>query len=569
MLKPRLKLGELLLKQNKITQEQLDKSLAFQKEKGCKLGEALIQLEAVTEQEIASALADQLNILYADAEKGLLRPNMHQGLEKLISEDYARGHIVLPLSRHGQSVTVAMADPLDLLCVDDLMKMTGCDINVAVSCASDLEKAIENFYSSKDLQMKDIEEEFILMDVDKDKGSSQSQVDVRDIFSETEAAPIVKFVDLILREAVESGASDIHIEHFEDRVSLRYRVDGMLYEASPPDPKLYVAIISRLKILSRMDIAERRLPQDAGFSIASDGKVVDVRVSTIPTIFGEKMVMRLLDPTKLPLDFGKLGFDPRDREIIEREIKRPYGMIYVTGPTGSGKSTTLYTILSSLRSPKKNIMTVEDPVEYKLDGINQVQVRPMIGLTFSNTLRSFLRQDPDVLMVGEVRDLETAQMCIRAALTGHLVLSTLHTNDAPTAVTRLMDMGLEPFLLVSSLRLIIAQRLVRRLCPRCKKLANKELDVRYKNMKLGDSEVYEAKGCEDCRFTGYRGRVGIYELLEINEEIRNMVYYRKSSDEIRKRAIEIGMRSLYHSGVEKMKQGLTSLEEVLAVTVAE
>lgn len=426
-------------------------------------------------------------------------------------------------------MTVAMVDPLDLITIDDIMKMTGCDVNVVVTTPPDMNQALADFYQSKDLKKKSIQEQFILMDTETTR---EQKVDVLDIFSESEAAPVVKFVDLILGDAIEQGASDIHLEHFESRISLRYRIDGVLYDANAPDAKMYFAIISRMKILAKMDIAERRLPQDGGFSIAFGDKIIDVRASSIPTIFGEKMVMRLLDQAKLPLEFGYLGFDEYDLEIIRKEIYKPFGMIFLTGPTGSGKSTTLYTILNEIKTPRKNIITIEDPVEYKLDGINQVQVKPLIGLNFSNSLRSFLRQDPDILMVGEVRDLETAQMCIRAALTGHLVLSTLHTNDAPTAVTRIMDIGIEPFLLVSALRLVIAQRLIRRLCEKCKEQVKP--DVRFKDLDIKDP-VYEAKGCEFCRFTGYKGRVGIFELLHINEEIRNMIYYRKSSDEIRKR----------------------------------
>ncbi|MCG2712782.1 MAG: Flp pilus assembly complex ATPase component TadA [Candidatus Omnitrophica bacterium] len=563
MIKSNLKLGDILIKQGLLKQEQLNYALEEQEKKGGKLGEVLSVLEFVSEQDIASALSKQLGVLHASIEKGLLRPNLHQGLEKLIPHDYARSRKILPLSKHLNTMTVAMADPLDLIAIDDIMKMTGCDINVVVATASDMNQALDSFYQSKDLKKKSIQEQFILMDSETTK---EQKVDVRDIFSESEAAPVVKFVDLILGDAIEQGASDIHLEHFEARISLRYRIDGVLYDANAPDPKMYFAIISRMKILAKMDIAERRLPQDGGFSIAFGDKIIDVRASSIPTIFGEKIVMRLLDQAKLPLEFEYLGLDNYDLKIIRKEIFKPFGMVYLTGPTGSGKSTTLYTILNEIKTPRKNIITIEDPVEYKLDGINQVQVKPLIGLNFANSLRSFLRQDPDILMVGEVRDLETAQMCIRAALTGHMVLSTLHTNDAPTAVTRIMDIGIEPFLLVSALRLVVAQRLIRRLCEKCKEEIKP--DVRYKDMNIKEP-VYEAKGCEVCRFTGFKGRVGIFELLPINEEIRNMIYYRKSSDEIRKRAEATGMRSLYKCGVERMKQGITTLEEVIAVTVSD
>ncbi|MCK4993659.1 MAG: Flp pilus assembly complex ATPase component TadA [Candidatus Omnitrophica bacterium] len=564
MIKSNLKLGDILIKQELLKKEQLEYALEEQGKKGGKLGEVLVTMEFVSETDIASALSKQLGVLFASLEKGLLRPNLHQGLEKIIPHDYARFHKVLPLSKHLNTMTVAMVDPLNLITIDDLMKMSGCDVNVVVATLADMNQALDDFYQSKDLKKKSIQEQFILMD--GSESTRETKVDVRDIFSESEAAPVVKFVDLILSDAIEQGASDIHLEHFEARISLRYRVDGVLYDANPSDPKMYFAIISRMKILAKMDIAERRLPQDGGFSIAFGDKIIDVRASSIPTIFGEKMVMRLLDQAKLPLEFSYLGFDEYDLNIIRKEIFKPFGMVYVTGPTGSGKSTTMYTILNEIKTPRKNIITIEDPVEYKLDGINQVQVKPLIGLNFANSLRSFLRQDPDILMVGEVRDLETAQMCIRAALTGHLVLSTLHTNDAPTAITRIMDIGIEPFLLVSALRLVIAQRLIRRLCENCRKEVKQ--DVRYKDMDI-KGPVYESKGCEKCRFTGFKGRVGIFELLPINEEIRNMIYYRKSSDEIRKRAEAIGMRSLYQCGVERIKQGMTTLEEVVAVTIAD
>lgn len=564
MIKSNLKLGDLLVKAGLLTKEQLEEALEEQKENGGKLGEILVKKNFVAEKDIAEALSQQLGILFASAERGLLRPNLHQELEKLVPQDYAEFHKVLPLSKHLNTITIAMADPLNLITIDDVMKMTGCDVNVVVATDSDMENAIGDFYGSKDMKKKSIEEQFILMDSETSK---ETQVDIREVFSESETAPIVKFVDLIFMEAIEQGASDIHIEHYEERVRLRYRIDGVLYEVNPPDPKVYFAVISRIKILAKLDIAERRLPQDGGFSISYAGKIIDVRTSAVPTIFGERIVCRLLDQTKLPLEFDIIGLDENDMKILGPEIRKPYGMIFVSGPTGSGKSTTLYTILNKIKSPRKNILTVEDPVEYRMDGVNQVQVKPLIGLTFANALRAFLRQDPDIMMVGEIRDLETAQMCIRAALTGHLVLSTLHTNDASTAVTRIMDIGIEPFLLVSSLRLVIAQRLVRRLCEECKEEIKKP-GVLYKDIEL-TGPVYEAKGCDKCRFTGYKGRLGIFELLPINEEIRNMIYYRKSSDEIKKRSLEIGMRNLYLSGVEKVKKGLTTLEEIIAWTVTD
>ncbi|MFH2145808.1 MAG: ATPase, T2SS/T4P/T4SS family [Candidatus Omnitrophota bacterium] len=563
MIKSNLKIGEILKKQQLITDEQIEKALLEQQKKGGRLGDVFVRLGFVTEDDIANALSKQLGILYASLKKGTLRPTFYQGLEKMIPEEYARMHKIIPLSKHLNTLTIAMTDPLDLICVDDVMKMTGCDVSVAVATTGDIEAASQEFYHSKEIKKKSIQEQFIR--VDSISGEDKKTENVVDIFSDTEAAPIVKFVDLILMEAIEQAASDIHLEHFEKRASLRYRIDGILYDAKPPDPKLYHAIISRIKILARMDIAERRLPQDGGFTISHGDKAIDVRASCIPTIFGEKMVLRLLDQANISLDFKRLGFDEYEIELLKKEIFKPYGMIFVTGPTGSGKSTTLYAMLNAIKSPKKNIVTCEDPVEYKLDGINQVQIKPLIGLNFANALRAFLRQDPDIMMVGEVRDLETAQMCIRAALTGHLVLSTLHTNDAPTAITRIMDIGIEPFLLVSGLRMVLAQRLVRKLCD-CKQKV--EPDIRFKEEKF-DGPIYGPKGCEHCRFTGFRGRIGIFEMLTVDEAIRNMIYYRKSSDDMRRKAVESGMRTLYQTGMEKVKQGLTSFEEVVAITVSE
>ncbi|RKY37629.1 MAG: hypothetical protein DRP78_00570 [Candidatus Omnitrophota bacterium] len=565
MIKLELKLGDILLKQNIITQGDIENALNEQKNTNDKLGDILIKAGVCTETDIAIALSKQLGILFVSIAKGLLVPNIYQELEKLIPENYARYHRVVPLSRYLHRITVAFVDPLDLITIDDIMKMTGCDVTVVVCSGTDLNIILDDFYQSQDIKKKKIQEQFILTEQDLGK---QEQVDIRNIFSESEAAPIIKFVDLIIMEAINKRASDIHIEHFENRVSLRYRIDGVLYEENSPDPRIYFAVISRVKILAKMDIAERRLPQDGGFSLSFSDRVIDIRVSSLPTIFGEKIVMRILDQTNLPLEFGFLGIDDHDLKVLTKAIYRPYGMIFISGPTGAGKSTTLYSVLNTIKGPNKNIVTVEDPVEYKLDGINQVQVKPLIGLNFASSLRSFLRQDPDVIMVGEVRDLETAQMCIRAALTGHLVLSTLHTNDAASTVTRIMDIGIEPFLLVSGLRLVVAQRLLRRLCEHCKERVDTKSDVRFKNIKI-TGDVYQSKGCEKCRFTGYKGRIGIFEFLSISEEIRTMIYYRKASDEIKNRARELGMRSLYEAGLARVNEGLTSLEEVLAVAIDE
>jgi len=384
------------------------------------------------------------------------------------------------------------------------------------------------------------------------------------IIAQAEEAPIVKLVDLIIRQAIQERASDIHLEPQRDRVILRYRIDGVLYEMPPPSPSLHLALISRIKILSHMDIAEKRLPQDGGFMINTESGIIDLRVSTIPTIYGEKVVLRILDKSRIPLDITQVGFLPQELDLVKKGIAASFGLVLLTGPTGCGKSTTLYSALNYLRTPKKNITTIEDPVEYRLEGINQVQVKPEIGLTFAQSLRSFLRQDPDIMLVGEIRDLETAEICLRAALTGHLVLSTLHTNDAAAAIIRLVDIGIPHYLVASSLRLIIAQRLVRKLCPSCRE-AYEPKSKEISGIKISSDIVYKAKGCQDCNFTGYLGRSLIAEVILVEEEVRNLIYNKASQSEVKTAARKKGSFSLLESGIKKVEEGLTSLEEVLSV----
>jgi len=377
---------------------------------------------------------------------------------------------------------------------------------------------------------------------------------------------VIKLVDLIIRQAIDERASDIHIEPFKDKTSLRYRIDGKLYEIPPPSKQLHLPIISRIKILSKLDIAEKRLPQDGAFLVKLENRPIDIRVSTIPTIYGEKVVMRILDRTVVVLDMDQLGFEAKQLERIRHIINMPYGQVLLTGPTGSGKTTTLYAILSEIKSPTKNIITVEDPVEYKLDSVNQVQVKPDIGLTFANALRSFLRQDPDIILVGEIRDLETAQICIRAALTGHLVFSTLHTNDAPSAIIRLIDIGIEPYMIAPSLLLVVAQRLLRKLCPDCKEAYEPTVE-QTGGIKIKADLIYRPKGCAKCGQLGYRGRVCIAEVMVVNEQIRDLISQGASYQKIRDAAKESGMNTLYESGLKKVEDGVTSLEEALSVTI--
>ncbi|MDP2920858.1 MAG: type II secretion system ATPase GspE [Candidatus Omnitrophota bacterium] len=567
MKKIREKLGQILLKEGLVTEEQLEKALEIQKKDGSRLGDTLINLGIVTEKDIVIAMAKQLSIPYASYAKGLLKPAENQDLAKLIPEDCARKSILLPISRHLNSLTVAFMDPLDLITIDNLKRMTGCEINPIIATKSDLQRAITEFYGKEDLLKDAISDSYELEEfkIEKDKDQDQD-LSLDDLIARAEEAPVVKLVDLILMQAIRDRASDIHIEPFKNKINIRYRIDGVLYEIPPPTRHLLPAIVSRIKILSNLDIAERRLPQDGAFYVKVENKGIDIRVSTIPAIFGEKVVMRILDKSATPLNLGDLGFDPEELEKFRRSISSPNGLVLITGPTGSGKTTTLYAALNEIKSPHKNISTVEDPVEYKMEGINQVQIKPSIGFTFASALRAFLRQDPDIIMVGEVRDLETAQICIRASLTGHLVLSTLHTNDAPSAISRLIDIGLEPYLISSSLIMVGAQRLVRRLCPECKE-AYETTPALAKDFGIKQELLYKPKGCDFCSHTGYRGRVAIYEIIMVNDKLRELIARGASLTEIKAKSKEGGLRSLLESGIRKAEEGMTSVEEVLSITL--
>jgi general secretory pathway protein E len=565
MKKSREKLGQILLKEGLITEEQLEKAIEIHKKDGARLGETLINLGIVTEKDIVIAMAKQLSIPYASYAKGLLRPAENQDLAKLIPEEYARRNMLLPVSRHLNSLTVAFMDPLDLITIDNLKRMTGCEINPIIAIKSDLQRAIDEFYGREDLLKDAISDSYELEEFKIEK-DAEEELSLDDLIARAEEAPVVKLVDLILMQAIKDRASDIHIEPFKNKINIRYRIDGVLYEIPPPARHLLPAIVSRIKILSNLDIAERRLPQDGVFFVKVENKGIDIRVSTIPAVFGEKVVMRILDKSSTPLNLGDLGFDPEELEKFRKAIISPHGLILITGPTGSGKTTTLYAALNEIKSPRKNISTVEDPVEYKMEGINQVQIKPNIGFTFANALRAFLRQDPDIIMVGEVRDLETAQICIRASLTGHLVLSTLHTNDAASAISRLIDIGIEPYLISSSLIMVGSQRLVRRLCPECKE-AYETTPALAKDYGIKQELLYKPKGCDYCGHTGYRGRIAIYEIILVNDKLRELIARGASLGEIKNKVKEFGIKSLLHSGIKKAEEGLTSVEEVLSITL--
>ncbi len=560
------RIGEILLSEGLISSPQLDEAIALQKKEGGRLGELLVKLGYVTEEQIVIALGKQLGIPYVTSSSEKLKPQAEQNLEELIPYEFAIKNVCLPLSRTISSLTVALFDPTDLILLDNLRKMTGCDVNPIIAPKTAILKTIEEFYGKSEILKEALKKSYESAPSELDSVEEVGEeLSLDKLIAKAEEAPVIKLVDLIIRQAIEDNASDIHIEPQRDKLILRYRIDGVLYEVPPPSLSLHTALVSRIKILSRMDIAEKRLPQDGGFMVRMEGRIIDLRVSTVPTIYGEKVVLRILDKSRIPLDLSQLGFLPEELEMIKKGLSSPYGLVLLTGPTGSGKTTTLYAALNHLKSPKKNIITVEDPVEYRLDGINQVQVKPDIGLNFAQALRSFLRQDPDIILVGEIRDLETAEICMRASLTGHLVLSTLHTNDATSAIVRLVDIGIPNYLVASSLRLIIAQRLVRKLCSACKEVyepKTKELS----GIKINQEVIYRAKGCQKCNFIGYRGRTLIAEVILVEEEIRELIYNKASLREIFKVAKSKGSFSLLESGIKKVEEGITSLEEVFSVT---
>ena len=566
-----LRLGELLIKEGLLTQEQLGKTIALQNKEGGRLGEILVKLGMVKEEQLVGVLGKQLGIPYFSLGTGMLKPAVDQGLEELVLKDVAVKNMVLPLSRTLKSLTCAMYDPLDIILIDNLKKLTGCEINPVIATKSDIIKAIEDFYGRTSLFKEAVAASYdtpVESQLEGIEMTEDEELSLDRLIARAEEAPVVKLVDLIIRQAIDERASDIHIEPYKEKISLRYRIDGKLYEIPPPAKHLHLPIISRIKILAKLDIAEKRLPQDGAFMVKLEERPIDLRISTIPTIYGEKVMLRILDRSVVILDLNKLGFEAKQLELVRKAINSPYGLVFLTGPTGSGKTTTLYAALNEIKSPTKNIITIEDPVEYRLEGINQVQIKPEIGLTFANALRSFLRQDPDIIFVGEVRDLETAEICIRSALTGHLVLSTLHTNDAPSAINRLIDIGVEPYLITPSLLAVVGQRLVRKLCQECKE-AYEPSEQQLGGIKLKTDLIYKAKGCSKCNQTGFRGRNCITEVMVVNDQIREMIGQKRTFQELRKVAREIGMQTLYESAIRKVEEGITSLEEAISVTLGD
>jgi type IV pilus assembly protein PilB len=568
-----VRLGELLTKASLITQDQLKEALKMQKETGGKLGETLIKLGFVSEEDITECLSQQFGVPSIN----LAHFEIDGGVIKLIPADVARKYNILPVNKTGATITIAMADPTNVFAMDDIKFMTGYNVEPVVASELGIKAAIDNYYgTTSSLELKKVMEDLQQSEsADLEVLEEEEELDIEALADSAEEAPVVKLVNLILTDAIKRGASDIHIEPYEKEFRVRFRVDGTLYEIMNPPLKLRDAMTSRLKILAKLDISEKRLPQDGRIKLKmklnDKNKELDFRVSVLPTLFGEKIVMRLLDKDNLRLDMTKLGFEAESLVKFEEAIFKPWGMVLVTGPTGSGKTNTLYSALSKVNSPEVNIMTAEDPVEFNLPGINQVQMKESIGLNFAATLRSFLRQDPNIILVGEIRDFETAEIAIKAALTGHLVLSTLHTNDAPSTINRLMNMGIEPFLVATSVQLIAAQRLARRICSNCKEPVEMTpqalLNLGYTKEEVGTFTVYKGRGCEKCNNTGYKGRVALIEVMEISDDIRELILSGGTAIDIKRKAAESGMISLRRSGLIKIKEGVTTIEEVVRETV--
>ena len=559
-----LELGKMLVKAGKITEDQLQQALEVQESGTGKLGEILVKIGAVPDENIISEfIGKQLNI-------GALRLNdieLNPEIVKLIPHDIASKFNVLAISKLYKTLIVAISDPNNIYVLDAIKFITGCNIQPVISPENTISKAIETYYDDSSALndiIKDMSSELEVVEETEDDLSEQ------DLQSQVQDKPLVKLVDGLIADAIRKDASDIHFECYEKRIRIRYRIDGALQETAPIPFKYRAAIVSRMKIMADLDISERRLPQDGRIKVKLGGRTVDLRVSVLPTIFGEKVVMRILDPKSLMVDLTKLGFPDLALKNFDEVIHLPYGMILVTGPTGSGKTTTLYSALKTLNSTDVNIMTAEDPVEFNFEGINQVQIRSDIGLTFAAGLRSFLRQDPDIIMVGEIRDGETADIAIKAALTGHLVFSTLHTNDAPSTISRLVDMGVPTFLVAASTKLIMAQRMVRKICGYCKqevKITPQMLEMLHLTKEeAAGLKIFQGKGCGRCNNTGYSGRTGLFEVMRITPMIEKMIVQGSSSAEIREQAVKEGMMALRSAGLEKLKNGITSLEEVVAET---
>jgi type IV pilus assembly protein PilB len=613
-----VKLGELLLKENMVNPQQLQEALSHQKMNGGKLGKAFVSLGYVKDEEITSLLSRQYGVPSINLDHFEVDP----AIIKIIPAETARKYQILPLSRSGATLTIAMADPTNVFAMDDIKFMTGYNVEPVVASESSLDEAIERYYGSmRSLELRkdggggggghghgypmmggtpsikevmdgpaltvDDMASVGLSEVDLDGLSdaeadvetvkdADEEIDLGNLSKSADAAPVVKLTNVLLIDSLKRGASDIHIEPYEKEFRVRFRIDGILYNVMALPMKLRDPLTSRIKIMAKLDIAEKRLPQDGRIKIKMKvedrSRDLDFRVSCLPTLWGEKIVLRLLDKTKLMLDMTKLGFEPHSLERFKKAIAKPYGIVLVTGPTGSGKTNTLYSAIASLNKPDTNIMTAEDPVEFNLPGINQVQIKDNIGLNFAAVLRSFLRQDPNIILVGEIRDYETAEIAVKAALTGHLVLSTLHTNDAPSTVSRMVNMGIEPFLVGTAVNLIQAQRLIRRICAQCKVEltdvpAKTPIEIGIAPEQVGSFKLYKGRGCGVCNGTGYKGRVGLYEVMEIGEGIRDLIMVGATAVEIKRKALEEGMLTLRLSGLEKIKSGVTTIEEVLRETV--
>src|SRR5688572_11178997 len=597
------KLGELLVRENLISPQKLREALDYQREHGGRLGFNLVKLGLVSDDMITAVLSRQYGIPSVNLDLF----NVDSAVLRLIPQEVAQKHCVLPLSRVGATLTLAMVDPTNVFAMDDVKFMTGLNVEPVVVAEGSIQQAIANYYgSSREIELAMTSADDVV--VESHNGSNGSngsithddlvsldslsfadadaegvevledneEIDLSTLSRMSEDAPVVRLVNVLLVDSLRRGASDIHVEPYEKELRIRFRIDGLLYDVMHPPLKMRDALSSRIKIMSKLDISEKRLPQDGRIKIKvkvdARSRELDFRVSTLPTLFGEKVVLRLLDKQNLMLDMTKLGFEAESLTKFKRNISKPYGMVLVTGPTGSGKTNTLYSALQSLNTVDTNIMTAEDPVEFNLHGINQVQMKEQIGLNFAAALRSFLRQDPNIVLVGEIRDFETAEIVIKAALTGHLVLSTLHTNDAPSTISRLMNMGIEPFLVATSVNIIQAQRLIRRICKDCKEEAPVPIEalveIGFTAEEAKSLKTYKGKGCVTCNSTGYKGRIGLYEVLEITDEIRELILIGASALELRKKAVDDGMITLRESGLHKIRAGVTTPEEVVRETVA-
>ena len=595
------KLGEILVRENLISPQHLREALDYQREHGGRLGFNLVKLGLISDDMITAVLSRQYGIPSVNLDLF----SIDASVLSLIPQEVAQKHSVLPLSRVGATLTLAMVDPTNVFAMDDVKFMTGLNVEPVVVAEGSVQQAIAKYYgTSREIELASMPEAEVISEkagkngngaithadlvsldsIDFETGQSEDvevvedneEIDLSTLSRMSEDAPVVRLVNVLLVDSLRRGASDIHVEPYEKELRIRFRIDGVLYDVMHPPLKLRDALISRIKIMSKLDISEKRLPQDGRIKIKvkvdSRSRELDFRVSTLPTLFGEKVVLRLLDKQNLMLDMTKLGFEPESLVKFKRNIAKPYGMVLVTGPTGSGKTNTLYSALQSLNTVDTNIMTAEDPVEFNLPGINQVQMKEQIGLNFAAALRSFLRQDPNIVLVGEIRDFETAEIAIKAALTGHLVLSTLHTNDAPSTISRLMNMGIEPFLVATSVNIIQAQRLIRRICKDCKQEHQNPpealIEVGFSTEEAKTLKTFKGKGCSTCNNTGYKGRIGLYEVMEITDEIRELILIGASALELRKKAIDDGMITLRESGLHKIRGGVTTPEEVVRETVA-